>query len=164
MLCEMHRSVVAIALGLAIGCATACDDTADAARDDRVGATGLAVPPIRAASLRELLGPWRAHPLHLDPAIATRVAAACSRDMEGPPMVPTQVIDVRGEGVAVVRLSGPTTAIGCDALQFTQAGDVTGAGGGWRAHQAEVLAPIWGSELIVLERGEIAGGSLTVHG
>jgi hypothetical protein len=159
----MHRIVVAVSLGLAIACAAACDDAADAERDDG-GEPGLIVPPLAAASLPELLGPWRAHPLRLDPAFANHVAATCSRDMQGPPIVPTQVIDVRGEGVAVVRLSGPTAAVGCEALQITRDGDVTGAGGGWTAHQAEVLAPIGPTELIVLERGHVTGGGLTVQG
>jgi hypothetical protein len=74
--------------------------------------------------------------------MAGRIADACSRDMEGPPGVPAQVIDVRGAGVAMARLSGPTTAIGCNALEITDDGHLTGAGGGWRAGQAEVLPAI----------------------
>jgi hypothetical protein len=96
--------------------------------------------------------------------MAGRIAEACARDMESPRGVPSRIIDVRGAGVAIVRLSGPTSAIGCDALQITGNGDVQGAGGGWRSDQAEDLPGIGQTELAAIERSTVEGGDLKVAG
>lgn len=119
---------------------------------------------IRVATLPDLVGPWRAIPLRPDPAMADRIADTCAHDMQGPANVPAQIIDVRGGGVAIARLSGPTVAIGCDALQITAAGNVDGAGGGWLSNEAEVLDPIGDAALENIERATIEGGALKIRG
>ena len=162
----VQRTIAAVGLILAMGCAAACGDASDVsdASDASEGGTGLALPQIGVAGLADLTGPWRAQPLRLDEALARRIAETCSHDMEGPPFVPAQIIDVRGAGVASVRLSGPTTTIGCDALQITRDGDIVGAGGGWRGNQPEALPAIGPTQIVVDQRGTIGGGSLTVEG
>ena len=96
--------------------------------------------------------------------MADRIADHCARDMEGPPGVPPQIIDVRGAGVAMVRLSGPTSTVGCDALHITANGSVEGAGGGWRSGEAERLPAIGATEIAVIEGSMVGGGHLEVEG
>lgn len=132
--------------------------------DPPTGSDDGPLPVVQVATINDLVGPWRAQPLHADPAMADRIADTCSHDMEGPLNVPAQVIDVRGGGVAIVRLAGPTTTIGCDALRITAAGQIEGAGGGFRGDQAEQLPTIGNVELDQIERSTVEGGSLTITG
>ena len=69
------------------------------------------------------------------------VGVTWSEDREHRP-----VVDVRGAGVAVVRMVGQGAGT-CDALEITAAGQINGAGGGWTAGGVEQLAPIGGTEL-----------------
>jgi hypothetical protein len=159
----MHRSIAAIAVVMAALVVAACDvGSASSAESD--GGDGAGVPVLEPAILADLVGPWRREPVGLLEVTARRIGEACSRDMGGPPGVPLQLIDVRGAGVAIVRLSGPTAAIGCDALQITPTGDILGAGGGWSTDQAEVLPAIGPTELADIQRSTITGGDLRVAG
>jgi hypothetical protein len=159
----MHRSIAAIAVVMAALVVAACDvGSASSAESD--GGDGAGVPVLEPAILADLVGPWRREPVGLLEVTARRIGEACSRDMGGPPGVPLQLIDVRGAGVAIVRLSGPTAAIGCDALQITPTGDILGAGGGWSTDQAEVLPAIGPTELADIQRSTITGGDLHVAG
>lgn len=160
----MHRSIAALGFVLVVGFVAACGDGSDATSSTSGDGDGPAVPAFGAASLAELIGPWRQQPLALDLVMADRIAEACARDMTMPVGVPAQVIDVRGAGVAIVRLSGPAGAMGCDALQITEAGDVVGAGGGWSMSQAEVLPAIGLTEFADIQRSTIMGGDLRVTG
>jgi hypothetical protein len=160
----MRQGIRVLGLVLAILSATACGDDAAPATSDTEGVRGPILAPVVAASLAELLGPWRAEPLGLDPAMAGRIVDRCARDMEGPPGVPPQFIDVRGAGVAMARLSGPNTAIGCDALQITANGGVEGAGGGWRSGEAEQLPGLGVTEIAAIQRSTVGGGHLEVQG
>jgi hypothetical protein len=156
----MHRSIGMLALALVCLSVSACGDDQDAPDAER----GPVVRPLVAASLAELIGPWRAEPLALDPVTADRVADGCARDMEGPPGLPVQIIDVRGGGVAMARLSGPNSSVGCHALQITAQGTVEGAGSGWSANPGEILPRLGMTEITVVERATVAGGALTVTG
>jgi hypothetical protein len=159
----MDRTIAAIALVMAALVVAACDvGSGSSAESD--GGEGAGVPVLEPAILADLVGPWRREPVGLLEVTARRIGEACSRDMGGPPGVPLQLIDVRGAGVAIVRLSGPTAAIGCDALQITPTGDILGAGGGWSTDQAEVLPAIGPTELADIQRSTITGGDLRVAG
>jgi hypothetical protein len=166
----MDRTIAAIALVMAALVVAACDVGSGSSADSG-GGPPAGVPIIGVASIEELVGPWRKDPLALDLAMADRIAEACARDMSvGPGAVPPpggvrpQVIDVRGAGVAIVRLSGPAAAMGCDALQITPTGAIMGAGGGWSTGQAEVLPAIGPTELADIQRSTITGGDLQVAG
>jgi hypothetical protein len=119
-------------------------------------------PPVRLATLPELIGPWRPTPLVLDPALRTRVADVCRRDIELPPGTVPAILDARGEGVVTVRMTGATEG-SCDAVEITAQGDVAGAGGGWNMKRDERPA-VADTELTDVRRGHIAGGSLGVEG
>ncbi len=135
------------------------------------GACGAEAPPSGAApavavpavgAIAELTGPWRAKPLGLDPMMRRRIEQACGRDMEIPG-TPAVFVDVRGAGVAIVRLSGPRAG-GCDALHIQQDGSVIGAGGGWNQGQPEQLAAIPADRLEVTQQSTVNGGDLKVEG
>jgi hypothetical protein len=161
---QMHRTTAAFLLGSAAVLAAGCGDAVGTDAGPTDGGGGAGLPVLGAASLAELIGPWRREPIGLLGVTARRIGEACSRDMGGPPGVPLQLIDVRGAGVAVVRLSGPTTVISCDALQITETGDIIGAGGGMRMDEAEVLPAIGATEFADIQRSTIAGGDLRVTG
>jgi hypothetical protein len=164
------RSAIALLALASAAVVAACGDGSESGSGASEGDRGPGIQLIGAASLAELVGPWRSEPLGLDPVMAGRIAEACARDMAGPggapppAGVPPQVIDVRGAGVAIVRVSGPTAAMGCDALQITPTGDITGAGGGWSTGQAEVLPAIGATEFADVQRSTITGGDLRVTG
>jgi hypothetical protein len=63
----------------------------------------------------------------------------------------------------VVRMVGQDAGT-CDALEITSAGQITGAGGGWRADGVEQLAPIEATELAEAQVGSVGGGELKVQG
>ena len=83
--------------------------------------------------------------------------------MERGPGNTAALVDVRGGGVAVVRMVGQGAGR-CDALEITPAGQINGAGGGDTAGGVEQLAPIGATELAEAQIGSIGGGSLTVQG
>ena len=149
--------LVVLAIGLA-----ACGSEPEATEAVRQVALApqLALP----ATLDQLTGPWQPRPYTLDANLFRRIADACAKDMEvrtGP--VVAVVIDVRGEGVAVVRLDGQTAAAACDAIQIRPDGTATGAGGGWSSNgrQQAALGPIGIADL---EISTVEGGDLTVTG
>ena len=115
------------------------------------------------ASLLQLTGPWQRQPFVLDPALRSTVEQTCRRDMERGPGNVAAVVDVRGAGVAVVRMTGQGAGT-CDALEITVAGQINGAGGGWTAGGVEQLAPINATELTDAQVGSVGGGSLKVQG
>ena len=145
----MRRDVLAIvtAMGVLLG---ACG-----------GDSALLGPAI--ATFQDIAGPWRAAPLVLDPTLRDRIALTCRRDMERKPTSTVAVIDVRGLEVAVVRMTGDSAGT-CDALQLTAAGQVNGAGGGWRQDGFEQLGAIGDDEIQGVELGNVGGGDLKAQG
>ena len=96
-----------------------------------VGACGESTPepavaPRFPASVAELTGAWHPEPFLLDPILRGRIAQACARDMEMGPGAIALLIDVRGAGVASVRMNKGQ----CDALVIEDDGTITGAGAG----------------------------------
>jgi hypothetical protein len=125
------------------------------------GETGLVVPAM--ATIQDMTGPWRPTPLLLDPAMRDRIATTCRRDMERKPTSAVAVIDARGLGVAVVRMTGDSAGA-CDALQLTDSGQVAGAGGGWRQDDPEVLGGLREAEIQDVQVGQVGGGDLRTEG
>jgi hypothetical protein len=125
--------------------------------------SAVAILPQAPASIAQLIGPWQPQPFVLDPALRSRVEQTCRRDMERGPNSVAALVDVRGGGVAVVRMIG-ADAGACEALEITAAGQINGAGGGWRADGVEQLAPIGATELANAQVGSVGGGSLKVQG
>lgn len=121
------------------------------------------VPMLRPATPRDLVGPWQATPFLIDPVLRAKVEQTCRRDIEMPPGSFAIVVDARGERVVTVRMSGRSPG-SCDALEVTEHGQVSGAGGGWRQDQPEALPPIEPSSIGAVERQTVQGGGLTVKG
>ena len=115
------------------------------------------------ATAQDISGPWRPTPLILDPRLRDRIALTCRRDMERLPTSAVAVIDARGLEVAVVRMTGDSAG-SCDALQISAAGQVNGAGGGWRQDGVEQLEAIDEDEIKGVELGNVGGGSLKAQG
>lgn len=147
----MARVPLAIlAVGLAFASACGGEDVQDALRP-------------APASLLQLTGPWQPRPFVLDQAMRSSVEQVCRRDMERGPGNTAALVDVRGSGVAVVRMVGQGAGM-CEALEITIGGQITGAGGGWTAGGVEQLAPIEATELMDVQFGSIGGGNLKVQG
>jgi hypothetical protein len=127
------------------------------------GEAAPALPPQAPAPIAQLVGPWQPQPFVLDPALRSRIEQACRRDTERGPASTAALVDVRGGGVAVVRMVGQDAGT-CDALEITGAGQINGAGGAWRADGVEQLPPIEATELTDAQVGSVGGGSLTVQG
>jgi len=119
--------------------------------------------PVRPASLADLTGPWRPVPFQLDPVIRSRVEQGCRGDLQMPPGSSAAVIDARGASVATVRMKGPNPG-SCYALEISAAGEVTGAGAGWRADGPEKLPVLGASELGPIDKQTVAGGNLKIEG
>ena len=119
--------------------------------------------PEAPAAIAQLIGPWQPRPFVLDPALRSRVKQTCRRDMERGPNSVLALVDVRGGGVAVARMVGGDAGA-CEALEITAAGQINGAGGGWRADGVEQLPPIGATELAEVQVGSVGGGSLKVQG
>ncbi len=148
----MSRGNIALALVLLV--AAACGGEV---------ATDALFPQARVpATLEQLVGPWQPRPYALDAASATRIADACRRDIEFPRGSMPVLIDVRGAGVATVRMSGDESG-SCDALEITARGELTGAGGGWRGDAADGRDPA-DREVATIEVQQVGGGSLKVEG
>ncbi len=110
------------------------------------------------ATLAELAGAWSARPLLLDPVLRSRIAETCARDMEMGPGATALLIDVRGAGVATLRMSRGS----CDALKIDPDGSIHGAGGGASGmEQGRALA---NDALGQVEQHMVIGGDLTVEG
>jgi hypothetical protein len=120
----------------------------------------VAPPP---ATLAELTGPWRPTPLGLDPLLWARAEEACRKDMEMAPGTKAIIIDVRGAGVATLRMTGATRG-SCNTLQLLPDGTFTGAGGGWNGPSGERLGPRPGADLGEVEQQAVGGGDLKVTG
>jgi hypothetical protein len=141
-------AVLAIA-GLVAACADDDNDNVPIGR-----------PP---ATLAELTGPWQAAPLRLDPVIWGTIENACRRDIEFPAGAHALHIDVRGGGVAIVRMTGAQSGT-CYALQITANGQVNGAGPGARSEAAEHWVIPGGTTLGPVEQQTVEGGDLKVTG
>ena len=115
------------------------------------------------ATIAELVGPWRATPLGLDPAMRAKIEQVCRRDIEFPAGSFAAIVDVRGGGVATVRMTGAQSG-SCDALHIAGNGTVNGAGGGSRSEQVELLAPLAPQAIGQLEQQLVEGGELKVTG
>jgi hypothetical protein len=118
------------------------------------------LPP---ATIADLVGPWRASPLGLDAAMRAQIEQVCRRDIEFPAGSFAAIIDVRGAGVATVRMTGRQFG-SCDALHIAANGAVNGAGGGTRAERGEQLAPLAPTEIAGLEQQRVEGGELRISG
>lgn len=125
------------------------------------GESALVGPPV--ASIQDLTGPWRPTPLLLDPVMRDRIATTCRRDIERKPTSTVAVMDVRGFGVAVVRMTGDSAGA-CDAIQVTEGGQAVGAGGGWRQDQPEVAVPLNETAIDEVQVGQVGGGDLRTEG
>jgi hypothetical protein len=125
--------------------------------------SAVAILPRAPAPIAQLIGPWQPQPFVLDLALRGRVEQTCRRDMERGPNSVAALVDVRGGGVAVVRMVGEDAGT-CDALEITGTGQINGAGGGWRADGVEQLGPIGATELADAQVGSVGGGSLKVQG
>ena len=134
-----------------------------------IAACGEAVAPVdqaseqRPATVAELRGPWRQAPLRLDVATRGRIEQACRREIEMPPGATAVVIDVRGAGVATIRIAG-VNAGSCDALEISANGQIAGAGAGWRAPGPDDAIGLPAGKLGHIEKQTVGGGSLTVEG
>lgn len=131
-----------------------------ACADDPAELEPIALQP---ATPADLVGPWRATPYLVDPALWAAIEQACRRDIELPPGSRAAIIDVRGAEVATVRMTGQGAG-SCNALQVSRTGEVTGAGGGWGGAAAEQLAPLGDTQIGSIDRGSIGGGDLRVQG
>src|SRR6185295_1473781 len=114
------RRIGLFAAAVLVGVIAACADDAP-----------VPIEP-RPATLAELTGPWRAAPLSLDPVMWSTIEVTCRRDIEFPAGAHALHIEVRGGGVAIVRMTGAQSGT-CDALEITPDGRVNGAGGGTRS-------------------------------
>jgi hypothetical protein len=144
----VQRCIVAIVM--ALGAVSACG-----------GEASVLGPAI--ATIQDLTGPWRPTPLTPDPTMRERIATTCRRDMERRPASTVGVIDTRGLGVAVVRMTGDSAG-SCDALQIGASGQIAGAGGGSRQDGIEQLAPIGEAEILEVQVGQVGGGDLKTEG
>jgi hypothetical protein len=131
---------------------TACG----AEEDPPVGPT-----PAPVATLQDLVAPWQATPFALDAAWRNTIVTTCWAEMGVPPSK-DGIVDVRGAGVATVRLTGPTFGAKCDALRITPEGHVTGAGSG--SGNEAGPPPVAPLHLGIREEATIGGGGLTVTG
>lgn len=145
----MRRAVLAVVLA-ATAVAGAC-----------AGEASVLGPAV--ATIRDLTGPWRPTPLLPDPSLREFIATTCIRDMERKPGSILGVIDTRGLGVAVVRMTGQSAGT-CDALQITDGGQVMGAGGGWTQDGIEQLQAIGDTEIQDVQVGQVGGGELKTQG
>jgi len=121
-----------------------------------------ALPP-GPASVQQLIGPWQPQPFVLDSVLRATIEQTCRTDMGRDPGSAAAVIDARGEGVAVLRMVGPSAGA-CDALQISASGQVAGAGGGWTAGGVEQLVPVAADELSEIQSGQVGGGELKTEG
>lgn len=117
--------------------------------------------PLRIATTADLTGPWSPTPFLLDASDRLKIEASCRRDIELPPDSSALVVDVRGAGVATVRMAGATSG-NCNALELLPSGEVTGAGGGWSG--PEQLSPAEPGRMDHLDVQAVSGGELAVAG
>ena len=115
------------------------------------------------ATLAQLTGPWQAAPLSLDPVMWSTIEGACRRDIEFPAGAHAMHIEVRGGGVAIVRMTGAQSGT-CYALQITPDGRVNGAGPGSRSEASEHWLIPPGRTLGPVEQQIVEGGELKVSG
>jgi hypothetical protein len=118
-----------------------------------------ATPP---ATLADLRGPWSATPFALDAVTLAGVVDGCARDLE---IVrgTAAIVDARGAEVVTVRMTGNQSG-SCDALQITAAGEVAGAGSGWRANATERITIPNDASIAGIETQIVQGGGLSVTG
>ena len=145
------RRIGLFAAAVLVGVIAACADDAP-----------VPIEP-RPATLAELTGPWRAAPLSLDPVMWSTIEVTCRRDIEFPAGAHALHIEVRGGGVAIVRMTGAQSGT-CDALEITPDGRVNGAGGGTRSEASEHWLVPPGTTLGPVEQQTVEGGSLKVSG
>ncbi|HET9458049.1 MAG TPA: hypothetical protein VFO78_11945 [Candidatus Limnocylindrales bacterium] len=119
--------------------------------------------PPQLATPADLVGPWRATPFLVDPALWVAIEQTCRREIELPPGSRAAIIDVRGAEVATVRMTGQVAG-SCNALQVSRTGQVAGAGGGWSGAAAEELPRLGDAQIGSIDRGSIGGGDLKVQG
>ena len=149
----MPRTVLLVALLIAPLALVACGAEEPAPQ----------IPIPRPATAVDLVGPWQAIPFVIDAGLRAKIEQTCRRDIEMPPGSLAAVIDVRGERVATIRMTGQNPG-SCDALELTDRGEVTGAGAGWRQDQPEVLPELAPGAVGRVERQTVQGGGLDVRG
>ena len=147
----MSRLLVAVATVLAVAVAACANDQPVLPVDP---------PP---ATLAQLTGPWQAAPMRLDPVIWGTIENACRRDIEFPAGAHAMHVDVRGGGVAIVRMTGAQSGT-CYALQIMADGHVNGAGPGARSDARERWVVPAGTTLGPIEQQTVEGGELKVTG
>lgn len=123
-------SVAQSAVGLAlVALLTGCGTSTPEATDDQGDrpAAGQLDPAAAAAAL---LGPWRANPVPLWPALLETVARACSTSLQPFPPVPLVAVDARGMGRLQAMFAGPAGIAACSDMTIDKAGTVSAMGGG----------------------------------
>ena len=116
------------------------------------------------ALIGELTGPWLPEPLVLDLPLRNRIELACRRLIGPLPGSTVAVMDARGEGLVIVRMTGRTPGT-CPALEITEQGNVNSTGGGWRNDEApELLEAIGDLELAAFEPGGVDRGRPDAEG
>ena len=148
---SVRRLAVITAFAIAGLVAACADDNAE---------LPIVRPP---ATLAQLTGPWQAAPLRLDPVMWGTIEDACRRDIEFPVGAHALHIEVRGGGVAIVRMTGAQSGT-CYALQIMADGHVSGAGPGARSETSEHWVIPAGATLGPVEQQTVEGGDLKVTG
>ena len=91
------------------------------------------------------------------------IEGVCRRDIEFPAGAHALHIEVRGGGVAIVRMTGAQWG-SCYTLQITPDGRVNGAGGGERSSDSEQWVVPPGTLLGPIQQQTVDGGDLKLTG
>jgi hypothetical protein len=115
------------------------------------------------ATIAQLTGPWQAEPFVLDPGVWARAETGCRKDMLIGPGGRAVIVDARGAGVLMVRISGASVG-GCHALQILADGTINGAGSGFSGSGPERLDTPRDLGIIQQEVADVGGGDLKTTG
>ena len=147
---EHAAALLAITLLLVVGCGDSKTDLQEAQADP--------------ASIAQLTGPWLQEPVVLDLPLRNRIELACRRLIGPLPGSIVAVMDARGAGVVIVRMTGRTPGT-CPALEITGEGTVNSTGGGWRNDDGpDRLKALGDAELADIVRGAVDRGRPQVEG
>lgn len=141
---------VVVAMLVAAGCGDSKTDLQEARADP--------------ASIAQLTGPWLQEPAVLNLPLRNQIELACRRLIGPLPGSTVAVMDARGAGVVIVRMTGRTPGT-CPALEITGQGKVTSTGGGWRNDDGpDRLTALGDAELADIMRGVVDRGGPEVEG
>jgi hypothetical protein len=131
-------SCVALVM-LLMGCAGGPSATPTTGASD----PAVAAPAIvdEGTALGALLGPWRAEPIPLWPALLAEVARKCAGSMQPFPAVPLVAVDARGGGRVQALFAGAGRQAACYDMTIDMRGAV-GAMGGGMTSMGDVQPPI----------------------